>query len=121
MGDREKCVRAGLLSLGVAALGWTFTAQHQISAAGQTADAPDQARRDVHAPRRLADEEAPAPDARASEPTEAPAAFDNLTNGFTTQADVRRDERRSRRSRRSRTVSDRPTTRRAAASVIRTS
>ena len=88
MGYREKCVRAGLLSLGVAALAWSVTTQHAVSAAGQAGDARDQARRDRFTPATAVDEEAPPPAFRtaAAAPVEALAAFDNLTNGFTTQA-----------------------------------
>ena len=59
MGYREKCVRAGLLSLGVAALAWSVTTQHAVSAAGQAGDPRDQARRDRFTPATAVDDEAP--------------------------------------------------------------
>ncbi len=87
MGYRDKCVRASLLLVGIAALGWTLSVQHGISAAGQAVDARDQSRRDRFTPATAADEERQAlRTAAAVAPVEAPAAFDNLTNGFTTQA-----------------------------------
>ena len=47
MGHMEKNVRIGLLSLGLAALGWTFTDRiHGSAAAGQqAASSTDEARR----------------------------------------------------------------------------
>ena len=88
MGEREKCVRMGLVSLGVAAVAWSFTAQHQISAAGQTTDAArDQVRQQTFTAATAADPEAPPPRlSSVQSPTEALAAYDNKTNGFTTQA-----------------------------------
>jgi CxxC motif-containing protein (DUF1111 family) len=87
MGYRERCVRASLLLVGIAALAWTLTVQHGISAAGQAVDARDQARRDRFSAATAADDEAPAPRTAAiAAPVEALAAFDNVTNGFTTQA-----------------------------------
>ena len=86
MGYREKCVRAGLLSLGVAALAWSVTAQPGISAAGQAGDARDQARRERFTPATAADAEGPALRiAAVANLTEALAAFDNVTNGFSPQ------------------------------------
>ena len=88
MGEREKCVRVGLVSLGVAAVAWSFTAQHQIAAAGQTTDAArDQVRQQMFTAATAADPEAPPPRlASVQSPTEALAAYDNKTNGFTSQA-----------------------------------
>jgi CxxC motif-containing protein (DUF1111 family) len=75
-----------LLLVGITALAWTATVQHGISAAGQAVDARDQSRRDRFNAATAADEEAPAlRTAAAAAPVEALAAFDNLTNGFTTQ------------------------------------
>jgi CxxC motif-containing protein (DUF1111 family) len=78
----------GLVSLGVAAVAWLFTAQHQISAAGQTTDAArDQVRQQMFTAATAADPEAPPPRlASVQSPTEALAAYDNKTNGFTDQA-----------------------------------
>jgi Di-haem oxidoreductase, putative peroxidase len=92
MGYRERCVRAGLLLVGITALAWTLTVQHGISAAGQAVDARDRSRRDKFTAATAADEEAPARGTAAAAPVEALAAFDNLTNGFTTQRDF--DENR---------------------------
>jgi CxxC motif-containing protein (DUF1111 family) len=89
MGYREKCVRAGLLLVGIVALAWTLSVQHGISAAGQAVDARDQSRRDRFTAATAADAEGPAlrsAAVTALAPVEALAAFDNLTNGFTTQA-----------------------------------
>jgi len=88
MGEREKCVRMGLVSLGVAAVAWSFTAQHQMSAAGQTTDAArDQVRQQTFTAATAADPEAPPPSLSSVQSlTEALAAYDNKTNGFTTQA-----------------------------------
>jgi CxxC motif-containing protein (DUF1111 family) len=83
----------GVLSLGVAALAWTLTAQHRVSAAGQAAqavDANDAVRRQAFTPVNAADAEAPPRAAAAAavttSVTEALAGFDNKTNGFTDQA-----------------------------------
>ena len=86
MGYRERCVRAGLVLVGITALAWTLTVQHGISAAGQAVDARDQARRARFNAATAADEEAAPLGTAATAPVEALAAFDNLTNGFTTQA-----------------------------------
>ena len=60
MGERERCVRVGLWSLGVAAVAWSFAAQHQISAAGQTTDAArDQVRQQMFTSATAADPEGP--------------------------------------------------------------
>jgi CxxC motif-containing protein (DUF1111 family) len=84
MGEKEKCVRMGLLSLGAAAVAWSLTAQHQISAAGQTAGAPDRRAAFTH-DSTLADE---GPGAnRLAPPAEVLSGFDNLTNGFVMQAE----------------------------------
>ena len=87
MGHRKKCVRAALLSLGAAALAWAVTAQHGVSAAGQAADARDQLRRQTFTPATAAAPEAASPRVTFKTPnlTEALAAFDNMTNGFTDQ------------------------------------
>ena len=85
MGYREKCVRAGLLLFGVAALAWSLTVQRAVSAAGQAPDGRDQQRRQRFTPATAADAETPPPRFDAQNPTEALAAFDNVTNGFTTQ------------------------------------
>ena len=86
MGEREKCVRVGLVSLGVAAVAWSFTAQHQISAAGQTTDARDQLRQQTFTAATAADPEGPPLRLLSVQSlTEALAAYDNKTNGFTDQ------------------------------------
>ena len=86
MGYREKCVRAGLLLFGVAALAWSLTVQRTVSATGQAPDDRDQQRRHRFTPTTAADAETPPPRSGAAQtPTEAPAAFDNVTNGLTTQ------------------------------------
>ena len=91
MSYREKCVRVGMLSLGVAALAWSLTDQHSVSAAGQAPDRRDQQRRQTFTPATAADDEAPAlrtaaVAAAVAAPVEALAAFDNVTNGFAIQA-----------------------------------
>src|SRR4051812_49665261 len=87
MNYREKCVRGGMVLLGASAIAWALTAQRGVSAAGQAVGAHDQSRRDRFTAATAADAEAPAlRTAAAVAPVEALAAFDNLTNGFSTQA-----------------------------------
>jgi CxxC motif-containing protein (DUF1111 family) len=87
MGQRERCVRMGVWSLGVAAIAWLFIAQHRISAAGQATGAREQLRQQTFSAATAADPEGP-PIKLSSMPslTEALAAFDNQTNGFTDQS-----------------------------------
>jgi CxxC motif-containing protein (DUF1111 family) len=87
MRETERCVRVGLLSLGVAAVAWSFTAQRQISAAGQTTDAArDQLRQRMFTAATAADPEGPPLRLSSIQSlTEALAAYDNKTNGFTDQ------------------------------------
>jgi len=76
----------GLLSLGIAAVAWSFTAQRQISAAGQTTDAREQFRQRTFTAATVADPEGPPIKLSSiTSMTEAPAAYDNKTNGFTDQ------------------------------------
>lgn len=81
MGHREKCVRAGVLLLGIGAAAWMLTGQRRVSAAGQMTD-----RAAAFTASSALDDEGP-PTRRSVAPAEALAAFDNLTNGFTTQSD----------------------------------
>ena len=82
-----KHVRLGLLSLGFVALGWTLTDQFHVSAAAQsTTSARDEARRSRFTNNSNPDAEGRLATAAAvTSFSEAPAAFDNLTNGFDVQ------------------------------------
>jgi CxxC motif-containing protein (DUF1111 family) len=89
MGYTKKHVRVGLLSLGLAALGWTVTDRFHWSASAQSApSATDEARRSrfTAAVTPALDDEGGLPTlSDASKLTEALAGFDNLTNGFDKQ------------------------------------
>src|SRR5262249_9420576 len=87
MGDRERSVRVGMLSLGAAALVWTLTAQSRgVVASGQSADPNNQARGAVFtSPAAPDDEGPPLRLSSVQNLTEALAGFDNLTNGFLPQ------------------------------------
>jgi len=82
-----KHLRFGLLSLGVVALSWTLTDQFDGRASAQsTTSARDEARRSRFTTNSTPDAEGRAVTAAAvATLTEAPAAFDNLTNGFDIQ------------------------------------
>jgi CxxC motif-containing protein (DUF1111 family) len=89
MGYTKKHVHVGLLSLGLAALGWTFTDQFHWSASAQSArSATDEARRSrfTAATTPALDDEGGLPSLTdVSKFSEALAAFDNQTNGFDIQ------------------------------------